>query len=111
MQPATARASSHPLVIFSLQLFDSWRCAAELSRRNLEEARRLRSRMLNDMNFCIESYMRSPVFLELMRYNWALMGYPRGESADDAPAPLAAVAERLKERSSGDDPSASEDSR
>jgi hypothetical protein len=62
----------NPLFIESMQWLDFCRCATELGRRNMEDARRMRARLLEDASFCIESYMRSPLFLELMRCNVAM---------------------------------------
>jgi len=67
----------NPLVSLSLHWFESWRCTAELNRRNLEEMRRWRNRMFQDVSFCMESYMRSPAFLGLMRYNMMMMSQVR----------------------------------
>jgi hypothetical protein len=96
MPPAMPRAPN-PLVIFSLQWFEAWRCAAELSTRNLEEMRRLRNRMLQEMSLCMESYMKSPAFLELMRYNMAVLGHTKGGLG--APSVSGAIEGNVKGRS------------
>jgi hypothetical protein len=67
---------SNPLVVLSLQWIDSLRCAAELNRRQFEEARRLRTRLFQDVSLCAESYMRSPAFLEMMRCSRATTRSP-----------------------------------
>jgi hypothetical protein len=95
------------MVILSLQWLDFWRCAAALNRRNLEEMRRLRTRMFYDVSFCVESYMRSPGFLELMRYNMAVMGHPKGRSLDGEPAASMAMIGHPKGQSASEEPSAS----
>jgi len=89
--------------MFSLAWFESWRCAAELNRRNLEELRRLRGRMLQEMSLCMESYMRSPAFLELMRYNMSAMGYPKGRPLGADPSASVAVTEGRNENSDDED--------
>jgi hypothetical protein len=48
-----------------------------MNKHNLEEMQRLRNRTLQDMSSCMESYMRSPAFLELMRYNMVMMSNAR----------------------------------
>jgi hypothetical protein len=71
--PSAVQWPPPPLRAVTLQWLESWRLANELSRRNMEEMQRLRSRMLGDLSRCIESYMRSPEFLEFMKYT--LMSY------------------------------------
>jgi hypothetical protein len=96
--PQLTPLPANPLVIFSLQWFESWRFAAELSKRNLEEMRRMRNRMFQEMSLCIESYMRSPAFLELMRYNLAMMGQPNGRLLGGAASTSEAVTGHLQGR-------------
>jgi hypothetical protein len=90
-----------PLMIMSFHWFESWRCAAELSKRSLEEMRRSRNRMFQDLSFCMESYMRSPAFLELMRYNMVAMSQSRRGLASDVPAAPGALKEEAQERTAG----------
>jgi hypothetical protein len=84
--PSPVPGPQNPLVMLSLQWLDSWQFAAALTRCNLEEMRRLRNRMFYDMSHYLESYMRSPAFLELMRYNLAMIAHPKARSADSEPA-------------------------
>jgi hypothetical protein len=48
-----------------------------MNKHSLEEMQRLRNRGLQDLSSYMESYMRSPAFLELMRYNMLLMSHAR----------------------------------
>jgi hypothetical protein len=82
----SAPRALNPLLIMSFHWFESWRCAAEMSKRSLEEMRRSRNRMFQDMSFCMESYMRSPAFLETMRFNMEMMSHAKRRMADDAPS-------------------------
>jgi hypothetical protein len=74
--PSAVQWPPPPLRAVTLQWLESWRLANELSRRNMEEMQRLRSRMLGDLSRCIESYMRSPEFLELMKYSLVVLARP-----------------------------------
>lgn len=81
----------NPLITCSRQWLDFCGHAAAQSRRNMEEARRMRARLLQDVSFWLESYMRSPFFLELMRCNVAMAAGWSGRRAAGDPSALGAV--------------------
>ena len=74
--PSAVQWPPNPLLVVSLQWLQSWQLASALNSRNMEEMRRLRSSMLGDLGRSIDSYMRSPAFLELMKCSLAALTGP-----------------------------------
>ena len=89
----------NPLYMLSFGWLESWRCAAELGKRNVEEMRRLRNRYFQEMSYCLESYMRSPAFLQMIRANMMMMRQVRPHlGALDPVASVSADGEKGSDR-------------
>jgi hypothetical protein len=84
--PFNMMNNPNPFVACSLQWLDFCRHSTQQSRRNMDEARRLNARVLQDVSSWMESYMRSPLFLELMRCNVAMAAQWKGRPGGDEPS-------------------------
>jgi hypothetical protein len=72
----------NPWIALTIQQLEAWQRASSLPPSDLEgvvffcDARELRSRWLADLSQALDSYMRSPAFLELMQQNFKAMTRP-----------------------------------